>query len=55
VLAGGHEDDLVGVEDGADPHRDGLLRHVFFAEEIARRVLACNFIEDDHARSRVPA
>ena len=51
VLAERHDDDLAGFHDGADAHRQRLVRHVFLAEEIARSVAARHWIERDGARS----
>ena len=45
MLAECDEDDLAGVEDCADAHRDGLMRHVLFAEEVAGRIFAGDQIE----------
>ena len=53
VLAEPHEDDLAGLQDGADAHRDGLLRHVVFAEKAAGGVAARHRVERHQARSAV--
>ena len=53
VLAEGQEHDLAGVEDGADAHRQGLVRHVLLAEETAGRVAARHRVERDQARPAV--
>ena len=52
VLAERHQQHLAGVEDRAQAHRDGLRRHVLFAEEIAggaRRVTGSSV----HSRVRL--
>ena len=53
VLAEGHDDDLAGLEDGADAHGQGLVRHVLLAEEAAGGVAARHRIERDQARAAV--
>ena len=53
VLAEGQQDDLAGVEDGADAHRQGLVRHVLLAEEAAGGVAARHRVERDQARAAV--
>src|SRR5262249_28598355 len=45
----GHQDDLAGIKDGADPHGQGLHRHVFFAEKAAGGIAAGHRIEADQA------
>src|SRR5205823_9611176 len=49
VFAEGHDDDLPGLQDGADAHRDRLVRHVLFAEKPAARVPAGNRVEGGQA------
>src|SRR5690606_21683648 len=39
VLTGSQKDHLARIEDGAHSHCDGLAGHVFFAKEIAGRIL----------------
>ena len=51
MFAKGHDDDLAGFEDRADPHGQGLLGHVLFPEEVARRVAARHGIERRQARA----
>src|SRR5690606_25789505 len=51
VLTGSQKDYLTSIEDGAHSHRDGLAGHVFFAKEIAGRILSCYFIKHDEPRS----
>src|SRR5690606_6227784 len=53
VLTGSQKDHLARIEDGAHSHCDGLAGHVFFAKEIAGRILSCYFIEHDEPRSCV--
>src|SRR5258707_1224392 len=53
VLARRDEDDFLGGEDRRAPHRDGLARHVVFAEEVGRRVLAGDGVEPHQAGARV--
>ena len=45
VLAGGEDQDLAGLEDRLDPHRDRFARDVLFAEEIGRGVFARDQVE----------
>ena len=53
VLAPGHEDNLLGVHDGADTHRDGHLRGVLQSEEGTRLRLARVVVELYHTRARL--
>ena len=53
VLAQGHQHDLAGFEDRAQAHRDGLRRHVLFAEEIAGGVAARDRVERGQPRAAV--
>src|SRR5438034_4537529 len=51
VLAGGDQGDLPGLEDRRHAHRDRLARHVVLAEEIRRRVPACDRVERHQPRA----
>ena len=50
VLAGRDQDDLAGVQDGANAHRDRLAGDVLLFEEVRRGVLSRDLVEDDQAR-----
>ena len=50
MLARCHQDDLLGIQNGANPHRNGFSGHVLVPEKIAGRILACNLIKDDATR-----
>src|SRR5262249_22722077 len=54
VLAERHDDDLAGFEDGADAHRQRLLRHVLLAEEAAGGVAARHRIERHEPGTALP-
>jgi len=49
VLARRDQRDLPRLEDGRDPHRDRLARHVVFAEKVRRGVFAGERVERDQA------
>ena len=45
VFAERQDDNLAGLQDGAHTHRQRLLRHIFFTEEIACRIAPRHGIE----------
>src|SRR5439155_2349178 len=45
-----HDDDLAGLENRADAHRQGLLGHVVFAEETAGGVTTGNGVKSNQTR-----
>ena len=47
VLAGGEDEDLAGLEDRGDAHRDRLARDVLLAEEVGGGVLPGHQVERD--------
>ncbi len=49
VLAEGHDGDLARLQDGADTHGQGLVRHVLFAEKIVGSIPARNRVERNHS------
>src|SRR5437867_2462965 len=49
VLAERQQDDALGLEDGADAHGQGLVRHVLLAEEAAGGVAARHGVEGGEA------
>ena len=53
VLAEGQQADLAGGQDRADAHRDRLVGHVLFAEEIAGRVQPRHAVQVDQPRAAV--
>ena len=50
VLAEGHDDDLARLHDRADAHGQRLVRHVVFAEEVARGITPRHRIERHRPR-----
>ena len=55
VFAPGHEHQLLGAQDGAHPHGDGEVRHVFLTAEVARRILAGDAVQRDAPGERFAA
>ena len=55
VLAGREDEDLAGLEDRGDAHRERLARDVLLAEEIGRRVLPGHQVERDEAGAALGA
>ena len=53
VFAERDEHDLAGGEDRAEPHRDRLERHVFFAEKVAGGIATRDRVERGDARPAV--
>ena len=51
VLAKRQQDDLACFENGADAHRQGLVRHIFLAKEAAGRVAPRHGVERHQPRS----
>jgi len=51
VFAECQQQDLARLQDGANTHGQGTLRHVLFTEEVAGGILASHLVEIDQARS----
>jgi hypothetical protein len=55
AFAEGHQQDLLGLKNGANAHRDRAARDVVLVKEIAGGVAAGNLVERDHPGAAVAA